>query len=102
VEKDSVAIVPLAIPLLAGPGAISTTIIFGAERNSLGHHSVIVLCCLAVALITWLALRIATPIADLMGKTGMNIAVRIMGLLLAAVAVEIFISGLTTLLPGLR
>ena len=102
VEKDSVAVVPLAIPLLAGPGAISTTIIYATERNGISHLVVIVVCCLAVALITWLALRIATPMTNLLGKTGINIAVRIMGLLLAAVAVEIFVSGLTTLLPGLR
>lgn len=101
-EKDSVAVVPLAIPLLAGPGAISTTIIYATERNGISHLVVIVVCCLAVALITWLALRIATPMTNLLGKTGINIAVRIMGLLLAAVAVEIFVSGLTTLLPGLR
>ncbi len=102
IEKASVAVVPLAIPLLAGPGAISTTIIYATERSSVGHLALIVLCCLAVALLTWLALRIATPITDMLGKTGINIAVRIMGLLLAAVAVEIFVSGLTTLMPGLR
>lgn len=102
IEKASVAVVPLAIPLLAGPGAISTTIIYATERSGVAHLILIVICCLAVALLTWLALRIATPITDVLGKTGINIAVRIMGLLLAAVAVEIFVSGLTTLMPGLR
>jgi multiple antibiotic resistance protein len=102
IAKDSVAVVPLAIPLLAGPGAISTTIIYATDHSGVGHLAMIVLCCVAVALLTWLALRVATPITDLLGKTGINIAVRIMGLLLAAVAVEIFVSGLTTLLPALR
>lgn len=100
-DKASVAVVPLAIPLLAGPGAISTIIIFASERASVAHVSVIIALCLAVALLTWLALRIATPVSAILGKTGINIAVRLMGLLLAAVAIEIFVSGLVVLLPGL-
>lgn len=100
-DKDSIAVVPLAIPLLSGPGAISTTIIYATERSSLGHISVVILCCLAVSLATWMALRVANPISRWLGKTGVNIAIRLMGLLLAAVAVEIFTSGLVVLLPGL-
>jgi multiple antibiotic resistance protein len=101
-DKESIAVVPLAIPLLAGPGAISTTIIYATGRSSLSHIAVIIACCLLVALTTWLALRAATPVSQWLGKTGVNIAIRIMGLLLAAVAVEIFTSGILVLLPGLR
>ena len=101
-DKESIAVVPLAIPLLSGPGAISTTIIYATERSSSGHIGVIIACCLLVSLVTWIALRIASPISKWLGKTGVNIAVRIMGLLLAAVAVEIFTSGLLVLLPGLQ
>lgn len=101
-HKANIAVVPLAIPLLSGPGAISTTIIYATERSSFGHLGVIILCCLLVAMATWIALRVATPVSNWLGKTGVNIAIRLMGLLLAAVAVEIMTSGLVVLLPGLR
>jgi len=61
-----------------------------------------ILCCLLVAMAIWIALRVATPVSNWLGKTGVNIAIRLMGLLLAAVAVEIMTSGLVVLLPGLR
>ena len=100
-NKDNIAVVPLAIPLLAGPGAISTTIVYATERVSIGHLALIVFCCLLVASGAWLMLRLATPVSRWLGETGVNIATRLMGLLLAAVAVEIFTSGLLVLLPGL-
>jgi len=100
-DKESVAVVPLAIPLLSGPGAISTTIIYAAQSSSLVHLGAVIACCLLVALTTWVALRAATPIGSRFGKTGINVVNRIMGLLLAAVAVEIFASGIVVLLPGL-
>lgn len=101
-EKENIAVVPLAIPLLSGPGAISTTIVYATERSSVMHVGIIILCCLLVAVTTWLALRLATPISNWLGRTGVNIAIRLMGLLLAAVAVEILTSGLVVLLPGLK
>lgn len=100
--KENIAVVPLAIPLLSGPGAISTTIVYATERSSPAHLGMIILCCLLVALATWLALRLATPVSKWLGETGVNIAIRLMGLLLAAVAVEILASGLVVLLPGLK
>lgn len=102
VDKESIAVVPLAIPLLSGPGAISTTIIYATARPSWTHIGIIIACCLLISLTTWGALRVATPVSRWLGKTGVNIVIRIMGLLLAAVAVEIFASGLLVLLPGLR
>ncbi len=62
-DKDSIAVVPMAIPLLSGPGAISTTIIYATAQVSLLHTALIVLCCLLVALVTWLALRVAAPVS---------------------------------------
>jgi multiple antibiotic resistance protein len=101
-DKESIAVVPLAIPLLSGPGAISTTIIYATEHFSALHIGMIIVCCLLVSLATWAALRVATPVSRWVGKIGANIAMRIMGLLLAAVAVEIFTSGLLVLVPGLQ
>ncbi len=97
---ESGGIVPLAIPLLAGPGAISTTII-AAERGALAHHLVIVGCIGAVCLVTWVTLRHADLVGARLGVTGMNIATRILGLLLAAMAVQTMAEGLRSLFPGL-
>ena len=101
-DKERIAVVPLAIPLLSGPGAISTIIIYAAARSSAAHLAALIACALLVGLVTWIALRVATPISTWLGKTGVNIAMRLMGLLLAAVAVEIFASGIVVLLPGLK
>jgi len=99
-EGELQGVVPLAIPLLAGPGAISTAII-AAEGGSVVHQLVIVLCIAVVCGVVWLALRAATRVANRMGTTGMNVATRILGLLLAAMAVQTMAVGLKALFPGL-
>jgi multiple antibiotic resistance protein len=99
-EGELRGVVPLAIPLLAGPGAISTTII-AAEGGQLVHQLVIVVGVAAVCLVVWLVLREAHRVAARMGTTGMNVATRILGLLLAAMAVQTMAVGLTALFPGL-
>ncbi len=99
-EGDVSGVVPLAIPLLAGPGAISTAII-AVENGSLAHQAAIVGCIALVCVISWLALRAAHRIAGRMGTTGLNIATRILGLLLAAMAVQTMAEGLKQLFPGL-
>lgn len=101
-EKDGVAMVPLAIPLLAGPGAISTIIVY-SNQPALGPHAaglcvIIVLC----AILVWAALRMAGPIARMLGTTGINVANRLMGLILAAIAVELMADGIRELFPGVR
>jgi multiple antibiotic resistance protein len=93
-------VVPLAIPLLAGPGAISTSIL-AAERGGVAHHVVIFGCIALVCLLVWLALGRAHAIEARLGRTGLNIATRILGLLLAAMAVQTMAEGLKGLFPGL-
>lgn len=93
-------VVPIAIPLLAGPGAISTAII-AAEGGGVAHQTVIILCIAIVCAVVWLALRTAHRVARRMGTTGMNVATRILGLLLAAMAVQTMAVGLKALFPGL-
>jgi multiple antibiotic resistance protein len=99
-EGELQGVVPLAIPLLAGPGAISTAII-AAEGGSAVHQLVIVLCIGVVCLVAWLTMRAAHRIAARMGTTGLNVATRILGLLLAAMAVQTMAVGLKQLFPGL-
>jgi multiple antibiotic resistance protein len=99
-EGELQGVVPLAMPLLAGPGAISTAII-AAEGGSLAHQGMIVLCIAAVCVLSWITLRAAHRIAARMGTTGLNVATRILGLLLAAMAVQTMAVGLKQLFPGL-
>jgi len=99
--KDNIAVVPLAMPLLAGPGAISTIIIYVHQDSSIAHKVALVVIGLLVSAAVWTALRSAVSVARIMGTTGLNIASRIMGMLLAAIAVEFITRGLGTLLPGL-
>lgn len=100
-DKASIAVVPLAIPLLAGPGAMSTIIIYASEKKTFLHIGAVCLVVLGIAIATWLALRIATKVGSRMSKTTVNVATRIMGLLLAALAVEIFAGGIVELIPAL-
>ena len=94
-------LVPLAIPLLAGPGAISTTIIAAEKGVGVAHYGVILGVIAAVSLLTWLVLRGANAIGERMSKTGLNIATRLLGLLLAALAIQTMAEGLKELFPGL-
>ncbi len=100
-EKTDIAVVPLAIPLLSGPGAISTVIIFADQSPDLAHKGFLVATCALVAITVWISLRMAIPIGAWLGKTGINIVTRLMSLLLAAISVEIIAGGLVKLLPGL-
>ncbi len=101
-DKTSIAVVPLAIPLLTGPGTISTTIIYASESKSVAHLGIMVGCGIVIGFITWVALRVATRVGRHMSQTAINVATRLMGLLLAALAVEIFASGAYELWSTLR
>lgn len=100
-DKEDIAVVPLAIPLLAGPGAISLVIVDAHLVGGPVGRLVLSVSVVLVALSVWLALRLATPIGDRLGITGLNIATRVMGLLLAAIAIQMIAAGLVALLPGL-
>jgi multiple antibiotic resistance protein len=100
-EKNEIAVVPLGIPLLAGPGAISTTIVFAHRGHSLGHYAIGVGSILLIALLVWLSFRLAPLMARVLGRTGINIITRLMGLIIAAIGVEFIANGLKELLPGL-
>ncbi len=107
-HKHAVGVVPIAIPLLAGPGAISMVIVFGQSHaglralGKLPHLGLMLVAILAVALITWVTLRAAQRVSVALGITGMNVATRVGGLITAALAIEILASGLTGLFPGLK
>ncbi|HKK94613.1 MAG TPA: MarC family protein [Longimicrobiales bacterium] len=99
-HRDSLAVVPLAMPLLAGPGAISVMILWATRSGGVAGHLPAVAAVVSVALSIWVILSLATPISKLLGQTGMNVATRFMGLILAAVAVEFVAGGLQDLFPA--
>ncbi|MDE3020892.1 MAG: NAAT family transporter [Pseudomonadota bacterium] len=100
-DRESVAVVPLAIPLLSGPGAITTAILYADREHNILGLTILIGSSLLVGLFVWLVLLLADPVSRWLGHTGINIATRLMGLLLAAIAVEFITQGIAVLLPGL-
>lgn len=94
VEKDDIAITPLAIPMLAGPGAISTAILLQTRAVGVQQHMALYVCILAVSLASYIILRVSAHGAKWLNPIAMKITTRVMGLLLAAVAVQFMINGI--------
>ncbi len=99
-SREYSGVVPLAVPLLAGPGAIGTTII-AAQQGGVAHGAMLIACILLVCAFLWLMLSLAQVVSRRMGTTGLNIATRLLGLLLAAIAIQTMADGLRILFPGL-
>jgi multiple antibiotic resistance protein len=93
-EKTDVAVTPLAIPMLAGPGAISTTILLQNEARDFPQHIALYVCIVAVSLVSYLILRISARSTRWLNPIVMSIAIRIMGLLLAAVAIQFMLNAI--------
>ena len=97
VEKTDIAVAPLAIPMLAGPGAISTAILLHNQATNLAQRVALYGCILAVALASYLILRISATGAKWLSPIAMNITARIMGLLLSAVAIQFAVNAVKSL-----
>jgi len=97
--KEDVGVIPLGIPLLSGPGAIATTMVLVGKAEGAAQHVAILLAIGAVALITLLVLRSATVVARVLGRTGINLIGRIMGLILAALAMQFILDGIREAFP---
>jgi multiple antibiotic resistance protein len=96
--KDDITVFPLAIPLIAGPGALASVMILAGEARAEPLGIAVVLAMMAaVLLLVYVALRASTFLARLLGKTGINVVTRVLGVLLAALAVEYAASGARTL-----
>lgn len=97
----SIAVVPLTIPLLTGPATISTMVIYAERTRHWWQLAVLVGYGVVVGVATLLAFSAAGRIAKLLGSTGINVMTRLMGLILAALAVEIMAEGMVQLFPVL-
>ncbi|MBS9782814.1 MAG: NAAT family transporter [Arcobacter sp.] len=99
ININEVAVVPLAIPLIAGPGSISTIIIFSQKDDSILHLLYMSIIIFIISLFIFSILRVSTFISKKLGVTGINIISRIMGLILASISIEFIVSGLKVIFP---
>lgn len=101
VSREQIGVVPLAMPLMAGPGAISSTIVYGARYPSALDTVRISVTIVLFCFCSWLLFRSAPLIVRFLGQTGINVITRIMGLILGALGIEFIANGLRNLFPGL-
>jgi len=94
IEKDDIGIMPLGVPMLAGPGAISTVMVLALGAKSTAATVTVYVSIALTALITYLVLSAASMVERRLGQTGMRILTRLMGLVLSAIAVQFIIDGI--------
>lgn len=97
---DSVAVVPLALPLMAGPGAISSVIVSAAEHNSFENLIGMSITVILFGLLSFSLFRMAPLIFKVLGNTGINVITRLMGLLMLSIGIEVIGAGIKGLFPG--
>jgi multiple antibiotic resistance protein len=93
-ERDDVSVFPLGTPLLAGPGSISTVVLMSTEAGNPVRKGLLVLAILLAVAATYLVLRAAPRLLKVLGRTGLNILTRLMGMILTAIAVQFILNGL--------
>ena len=98
-DGASIAVVPLTIPLLTGPATMSTVVIYAERAKNFPQLAALVAYGVVIGLATALCFTLAEPIARVLGRTGINVMTRLMGLILAALAVEVMSDGLVKLFP---
>jgi len=96
-QSSASAVVPLAIPLLAGPGAMSTVIVYATHYHALSHYLWLSLCIGLLGLVVWLYLRTASVLVKKISPLFLAISSKIMGLIIAAIAVEFITNGVRLL-----
>lgn len=98
--RHEAGVIPLGIPLLSGPGAIATVMMWASRAKHTSEQIALVATIVLLATITLIALLSSTRLVSLMGGTGIKIATRIMGLILAATAAQFVIDGVTEAFPA--
>ncbi len=100
-SRHSVAVVPLTIPLLTGPATMSTVVIYAEQAESFWQHAALIGYGIIIAGLTFACFSAASGISRILGQTGINVMIRLMGLILAALSVEVIAKGLVQLFPAL-
>lgn len=98
---DDISITPLAIPMICGPGAITNAIVMMEDANSIEKKAILIITVMLVILLTYLILYSSTKIIKLLGETGVNVMMRLMGLIVMVIAVEFFFAGLKPIIVGM-
>jgi multiple antibiotic resistance protein len=101
-DYRDVALVPLAVPLLSGPGAISTVLVLTSRSKSYLEDGLILLSLLLVILLTYIFFRCAQFLLNRLKQTGIRLLTRLMGLIMAALAIQFILDGLLAAFPVLR
>jgi multiple antibiotic resistance protein len=100
-EAEDISVFPMAIPMIAGPGSIATIMLLSARANGLAEGAIVLAAMTAVILLTLIALLLAGPLMKLIGAKLEAMITRILGVILAALAVQFVLDGLERSLPGL-
>lgn len=100
-QRSSIAVVPLAIPIVAGPGSMAAVLVAGQQHSSVLSKLEMSLVILALAALIGLLFQYAGPVSKRLGEAGMGVVTRVMGLVLAAIAMGMLAEGLKGMLPGL-
>jgi multiple antibiotic resistance protein len=100
-SREDIAVVPLAIPIVSGPGAITTVVVLSGETRAIPNMAILFLAIVVSMVIVFVMLRNASSIQKFIGPSGLNITTRLMGLVLAAVAVQFVVHGIASVLPEL-
>lgn len=95
---NDISITPLSIPMLCGPGAIANGIILMSDANTIELKATLIIMILVVYLLSYIILRLSTRLVSIIGETGNNVMMRLMGLILMVIAVECFVGGLKPIL----
>ncbi|MCK0109503.1 MarC family protein [Flavobacteriaceae bacterium S0825] len=91
---NDISVTPLAIPMICGPGALTNAIVMMEDANSIEKKAVLIFAVLIVILLTYIILYSSSRIIKILGETGINVMMRLMGLIVMVIAVEFFFSGL--------
>jgi multiple antibiotic resistance protein len=98
-SREDIGVVPLAIPMLSGPGAITTVIVLAGDSKTWSHMIVLIASIILTMLITYIMMKNASRLQRFLGATGLNITTRLLGLILAAIAVQFVIGGIKAVIP---
>lgn len=98
---NDISVTPLAIPMICGPGALTNAIIMMEDANSIEKQIILILAVLLVIILTYLILYSSSKIIKVLGETGINVMMRLMGLIVMVIAVEFFFSGLKPIISNM-
>ncbi|MCM8536975.1 MAG: MarC family protein [Lentisphaeraceae bacterium] len=96
-DDEDISIVPLGFPMLAGPGTVSTVIIYSASFSAIWSKPAFVLYCIFLCYLIYISLSFSQKIMNKLGNTGINVITRVMGILLAAMAIEMMVKAIKTM-----